>query len=151
MRETRILTGLAVAFLSTAAAAQLIYPQGNDPTSAGQSGSNSHMPSTNGADEYLHRQQMQDLANGTKKAGAKLGPARPAKPDELIAGAVVNDKSGMRIATIDQIEKDGIVLSDGGTKVKVPAEAFGHNNAGLLLDMTKPQFDEIVRQAHSVP
>ena len=151
MRKARILTGLAVAWLSTAATAQLVYPQGNDASSSGQSGSNSHMPSTNGADEYLHRQQMQDLANGTNKSAAKLGTARPAKPDELIAGATVNDKSGLRIATIDQVEKDGIVLSDGGTKVKVPADAFGHNNAGLLLDMTKPQFDEIVRQAHSAP
>jgi hypothetical protein len=33
--------------------------------------------------------------------------------------------------------------------VKVPIEAFGKNKKGLLLDMSKQQFDEMVVAAYS--
>jgi hypothetical protein len=76
-----------------------------------------------------------------------LGPARAAKADELIAGAVVNDKTGAPMSKIVEVDADGVVVSMGIAKVKVPAQAFGHNKAGLLLDMTKAQFEQVVAQA----
>ena len=78
---------------------------------------------------------------------AKLGNPRPAKPSEITAGALVNDKDGTAIGKIDEVAADGVVVSSGISKVKVPADAFGHNKAGLLLDMTKSQFDKVVAQA----
>jgi hypothetical protein len=33
--------------------------------------------------------------------------------------------------------------------VKIPSDAFGHNKRGLLLDMTKAQFDQIVAKANA--
>ena len=41
------------------------------------------------------------------------------------------------------------MLSVGTAKVKIPADAFGHNKAGLLLDMTKAQFEQIVTKANA--
>lgn len=78
-----------------------------------------------------------------------LGPARPAKANELAAGATVNDKTGTAMATIVSIGADGVVVASASGEVKVPADAFGHNNAGLLLDMTKADFDKIVARAHA--
>jgi hypothetical protein len=52
------------------------------------------------------------------------------------------------LAKIDSVDNDGVVLSMGTAKVKVPAEAFGHNKAGLLLDMTKAQFEQLVTRAN---
>jgi hypothetical protein len=78
-----------------------------------------------------------------------LGRARAAKPAELTAGAIVNDREGTAIARIEQVDADGVVVSSGTARVKVPADAFGHNKVGLLLDMSKGQFDQIVAQANT--
>jgi hypothetical protein len=51
------------------------------------------------------------------------------------------------MAKIEQVDADGVVVSMGTAKVKVPVEAFGHNKAGLLLDMTRAQFEQVVAQA----
>jgi hypothetical protein len=47
------------------------------------------------------------------------------------------------------VDPDGVVVSTAAGKVKIPADAFGHNKAGLLLDMTKRDFDNIVAQANA--
>ena len=79
----------------------------------------------------------------------KNGRARPATKGELTPGAIVNDKTGAAIAKIESVDPDGVVVSMGAAKVKVPTEAFGHNKAGLLLDMTKAQFEQVVAQANT--
>jgi hypothetical protein len=38
-------------------------------------------------------------------------------------------------------------VSTATGKVKIPADAFGHNKAGLLLGISKAQFDQVVAQA----
>lgn len=83
-----------------------------------------------------------------QKALSKLGPARPAKPAELVVGADINDKTGVFIAKIQKIDPDGVVVADGVSVVKIPADAFGHNKAGLLLDTSKADFDKRVAEAH---
>jgi len=74
--------------------------------------------------------------------------ARAAKAEELTAGSVVNDSAGQKIATIEGIEPDGVILANEAGRVKVPLEAFGLNKSGLLLDVTKSQFDALVAQAN---
>jgi hypothetical protein len=66
----------------------------------------------------------------------------------LTAGAPVNDKNGVAVARVQSIDPHGVVVSIGSAKVKVPVEAFGHNKAGLLLDMTKAQFEQVVAKAN---
>lgn len=83
-----------------------------------------------------------------QKALSKLGPARPAKPAELVVGADINDKTGVFIAKIQKIDPDGVVVANGVSVVKIPADAFGHNKAGLLLDTSKADFDKRVAEAH---
>jgi len=84
-----------------------------------------------------------------KALAAKLGRARPAKAAELTAGAPINDNMGVAMATIERVDPDGVIVSMGAAKIKVPADAFGHNNAGLLLDMTRAQFEQVVVKANA--
>src|SRR5581483_8126663 len=98
---------------------------------------------------YETQRAMNNLPGQNARVVASLGPARRAKANELTAGAIVNDKAGQVIAKIDQIDPDGVVVSAGAAKVKIPVDAFGHNKAGLLLDMTKAQFDQIVAKANA--
>ena len=98
--------------------------------------------------EQLLKQRERELSD--RLSGQKyLGRSRPAKASELAAGAAVNDKTGVVIARIDQIDTDGVVVSNATGKVKVPADAFGYNKAGVLLDMTKAQFEQIVKKANA--
>jgi hypothetical protein len=98
--------------------------------------------------QYQSQRAMNNLPDPDGRATASLGPARPAKSGELIPGAVVDDRTGNAMAKIESVDPDGVIVSMGAAKVKVPADAFGHNNAGLLIDMTKGQFEQVVAQAN---
>lgn len=147
MRKLLALSALLFAAVHTSAFAQAVSG-GQAPQNGTEVRANPYN-STNAGDQYSQQRQINNLPDqgAANAAAAKLGTARPAKAAELIAGANVNDKSGALIARIDQVAPDGIVVSTGAAKVKIPTDAFGHNRAGLLLDMTKAQFDQIVAKA----
>jgi hypothetical protein len=147
MRKFLFFVAVPAALSSTPARSQVVAapPQGSDAAASASSESRSRGTETSAADQLLQREQMQDIS--TAKKTVSLGRARPAKAAELLPGAAVNDKAGVLIAKIDQVDADGVIISTGAGKVKIPADAFGHNNAGLLLDMTKAQFDQIVAKA----
>jgi hypothetical protein len=140
-----------VSILVSAAAFAQATSGGQTPQPGGIMGNPEAGPynSSNVTSQYLHQKQIGNLPeqqNVGPNAG-KSGRARPATKGELTPGAIVNDKSGIAIAKVEQVDPDGVVVSMGTAKVKVPAEAFGHNKAGLLLDMTKAQFEQVVAQA----
>jgi hypothetical protein len=97
--------------------------------------------------DQLVRERQRELSEQLQEQNRSGGPTRPAKASELIVGTAVNDRSGVAMAKIDQVDPDGIIVSTPIGKVKIPADSFGHNKRGLLLDMTKAQFDQIVAKA----
>src|SRR5436305_7314591 len=122
MGKSVVFLGLVIAVAPAVAFAQA-NPGARDGTNDVRS-ANIGTPgsSTNAEEQYLRRRGLQDLSagpGGGKDAG-KLGSARLAKPDELTAGVTVNDKTGVAIAKIEQVDPDGIVVSTGLAKVKVP-------------------------------
>ena len=66
--------------------------------------------SSNVSSQYLQQKQIGNLPEqqNTRPNAGKSERARPAKPDELAAGATVNDKTGVAIAKIDQVDADGV-------------------------------------------
>jgi hypothetical protein len=98
--------------------------------------------------DQLLKQRERELSDRLQAEHRGLGPARPAKKSELAAGAAVNDNTGAAMARIQQVDPDGVIVSMGAAKVKVPMEAFGHNKGGLLLDMTTAQFQQMVAKAN---
>lgn len=149
MRMVRNLEFLA-ALMSTAALAQMgSTPAGRPDLSKSDMGAHDTATMPNNLDIMRNGIRNNDMDRTAKELRDKLGPARPAKAQEIVAGATVNDNTGTFIAKIDAIEPDGVVLTNGVAKLRVPADAFGHNRAGLLLDMTKVQFDKIVAQANA--
>ncbi|MDF7777475.1 hypothetical protein P1X14_19615 [Sphingomonas sp. AOB5] len=77
--------------------------------------------------------------------------ARPAKPEDVVAGAEVRDSKGVVIGTVESVSMAAAVVASPGGKVEVPLEAFGINNKGLLVGMTKAAFDAVVAQAGKPP
>jgi hypothetical protein len=150
MRKPFVLFAIIASVVSARAFAQATSG-GQTPMPGGDMGSGASSPynSSNVNSQYLQQKQIGNLPEqgNTRSNAGKSERARPAKPEELIAGATVNDKTGAALAKIEQVDADGVVVSTGLAKVKVPKEAFGHNKAGLLLDMTKAQFEQVIAQA----
>jgi hypothetical protein len=144
MRKLLIVPAILIGFAPTFAFAQV---RGAPVVNNNVPGGGNSPSSASALDQYYQRKSMQDLTDVQRAAISKLGPARPAKKDELAVGASVNDNTGAPMAKIAEVDADGVVVSMGMAKVKVPAQAFGHNKAGLLLDMTKAQFQQVVAQA----
>lgn len=90
------------------------------------------------------RHKMQEDKKGKRSARGKSDQARPAQVAEIVAGKPVHDTAGQVIAQIQKVEADGAILQSGMSVVRVPLEGFGINKKGLLLNLTKPQFDELV-------
>jgi len=76
--------------------------------------------------------------------------AAPAAAADLTAGASVRDVSGTPIATIERLEADGAVVRAGDRLAKLPVDAFGKDDAGLLLGITAAEFQAAIA-ANSVP
>ena len=144
MRQLLIVSAILIGFAPTVASAQV---RGAPVVNNNVPGGGNSPSSTNAMDQYLQRKSMQDLTDVQRATINKLGPARLARKDELTVGAPVNDNTGAAMAKIAEVDADGVVVSMGMAKVKVPAQAFGHNKAGLLLDMSRAQFQQVVAQA----
>lgn len=163
MRTSLLLLGMAAMLPTPAASQSASPPPGAPPGVAVGATSGGQVPEPNGEilssaldryntanqiDQYMQRKEIGRF-DDVSASGKKLGHPRPADAKELTQGLTVNDRSGIAIATIVAVGPDGVVLSDGNLKVKVPANAFGHNNAGLLLDTTKSDFHQLVTKANA--
>jgi hypothetical protein len=79
-------------------------------------------------------------------AGLK-GKAVAAKAEDLKAGSPIRDKDGLPVGSVASVDAQGVIVDTGTTKIRVPPEAFGKDDAGLLLGISKAQFAELVAGA----
>jgi hypothetical protein len=84
-------------------------------------------------------------------SAAHVDRARPATAADVIAGAAVNDRAGIQLGTIESVDASGAVILTAVGRARIPIEAFGKNSHGLLLQITKAQFDASVAQANATP
>src|SRR3954453_5607393 len=134
MRKLLVVYGIMMGLSPASTMAQSSGPSGPTPDIS-RSDMAAHDYASQPKDLYDIRNQIRndEAVRQARAAQGRLGSARPATKAELTSGAVVNDKTGVAIAKVDQVDPDGVVVMIGAAKVKVPAEAFGHNKAGLLL------------------
>lgn len=88
------------------------------------------------------------IADQRKKESApRTARAVPATPGDVTVGSEVRDSKGVVIGTIESVSMAAAVVASTGGKVEVPLEGFGKNNKGLLIGMTKADFDAAVAAA----
>lgn len=75
------------------------------------------------------------------------GGAVAALSSDLTANAVVADKFGRPLGRIASVGGGSVVVAADGGSVAVPADAFGKNKRGLLLDLSKADFDRLAAAA----
>ena len=102
-------------------------------------------------DQMRRRTQEVEAENYAALARSKGGRAVPARASEIVAQAAVSDTSGQPVGTIESVDADGAVVVTLAGKVKVPLNAFGKNKNGLLVAMTKKDFEALVAKANATP
>jgi hypothetical protein len=118
------------------------------PPSAGQMVENPEV--RNGGDtSYRDDRRARDDAIARERGRAtNTSRGAPAKPEDVTEGAEVRDPKGVVIGRIESVSvANAVVVTEAG-KVQVPLEAFGKNGKGLLLPMSKSEFDKLVAEAN---
>jgi len=133
----------------TAALVALLAAEG----AAAQAGSAGPAPGT-GDSKAIVRGNQEVNAEFNRQVGAKDRKAKRRGPvaaavEDLVAGTAVRDKAGVAIGTIESVDVTGVVVVAAAGKVKVPAEAFGKDKNGLLIQIGKAEFDAAVAQANA--
>ena len=72
------------------------------------------------------------------------GNAVPAVAADIIPGRPLRDIKGEPIARVDAVDAEGVIVATGATKVRLPLNAFGKDDIGLLLGITATKFRSLV-------
>lgn len=150
-------TGVAALALASAASAQ---PAGGPPAGAVQTGG-PRVQDIAAANREVDADYNTLAGRGVEVTNKSRDGARPrqnkasaipATAADLMPGASVRDVSGTPIATIERLEADGAVVKSEDKLAKLPLDAFGKDEAGLLLGITAAEFQTaIAATAVAVP
>lgn len=141
---------IALLAVAPAVSAQVVSLQRGQPPNfmvppgeVGQPGGRDGSIAQNSQMDSNWRRDMEARKEAEKRGDA----AHPAKSADLVAGAEFADNKGVEVGYIKAIMSDGVVVATQAGQVKVPAEAFGKNSKGLLIGMSKADFDKLVAGA----
>ena len=138
---TRFGSALLVGLLATAAHAQapIVVPGSGNSAAI----TNSNREQNAGYNRVVSKLDPQ----GKEQPTGLKGKAVAAKAEDFKAGSPLRDKDGAPIGAVASVDAEGVIVDTGTTKIRVPAEAFGKDDAGLLLGISKAQFAELVAGA----
>ncbi len=105
---------------------------------------------TSTLDQIQHGVQKADADHAAAQARAG-GRAVPARPADIVATASVFDSGGERVGAIESVAPDGAIVVTNVGKVKIPLNAFGKNRLGLLIGLSKKDFETLVTKANADP
>jgi len=146
--RTGKLAALAAGLMLMAGAAQAGQQSGGPGTPNLVGSENS--PDLRGPDETGKNidNARNEAVRNNHAAPSRSNRAVPAKASDVVAGSEVRDSKGVMLGTIDSAGAAEAVVAATGGKVAVPLDSFGKNGKGLLLPVTKAQFDAMVAEAN---
>ena len=106
------------------------------------------------AGDALNLTPAQEAARAVRDARtskAKAESSGPAAASDIVSGVEVRDKRNKLVGTIDSVDSDGAVVASAAGKVKVPLDAFGKHSKGLMIGITKSEFETLVAGAVTSP
>jgi hypothetical protein len=95
-----------------------------------------------------------ELDANARKRAAKKAPknaAVPATQADIVAGSEIRDNKGVPIGKVDRLDADGVVVATTGGRVKIPLDAFGKDDKGLVFAISKAEFDQMLAGVSSQP
>ena len=96
-------------------------------------------------------QEPQSSTGLTRQANeqADAGTVKPATAADIKAGAEVYDPKGGAVGKVESVAADGVVVSTGSVRAKIPAKSLGKGDKGLVIAMTKSEFEAAAKKAPS--
>ena len=73
--------------------------------------------------------------------------AAPSAAVQVTAGATVYGPQGAEVGKIEKVDGPNAVINTGSHSAAIPVSAFGKNEKGLLVSMTREQLDAAVEAA----
>jgi hypothetical protein len=70
---------------------------------------------------------------------------------DVTNGATVYDKAGAAVGTVESATAEGVVVSTGIARVRIPLASLGLNSRGLLVGMTKAELEAAAAAAAPSP
>lgn len=134
---------MALALGAGSAQAQ-IAPAGGAPTSSPNSEDTTHSVN-NDRDQQFALDKIRDEAGTTIDPRASRRDAKrivAATPSDLKVGALVFDKAGVTLGTIEAVKAEGVQLLAGSSRAMVPSDVFGVSRGKLVLNVTKAEFEQ---------
>lgn len=102
------------------------------------------------ANDQIARGARQAATERAARAGRRghSTRARPANPEEIVAGTALADSAGAPIGIVESVTADGAIVASGAVRVMVPLDAFGIDGDQLLLGITRAEFEAAAAGAH---
>jgi hypothetical protein len=72
----------------------------------------------------------------------------PVHPDDVTVGKEVRDSKGVVIGSVSKVGLNHAVITSPGGKIEIEFASLAKNRKGLLINMRKAKFDEIVAGAN---
>jgi len=97
-------------------------------------------------------QESQSSTALTRSAGdaqADTGQVKEATAADIKAGAEIYDPKGGAVGKVESVAADGVVVSTGSVRAKIPAKSLGKSDKGLVIAMTKSEFEAAAKKAPS--
>ena len=138
MKSCKCLAGLALGAAAAAGA------QG--PITAQTPGTVDLVRATNA--QQAERAAYNSTIGHLSPRGVKGAPV-PAAAADVVAGRPLRDIKGEPIARVDAVDAEGVIVTAGSTRVRLPLNAFGKDDLGLLLGITADKFRALVVKATS--
>jgi hypothetical protein len=137
MIYSKCLVGLALGAASAAAGAQgsitAQTPGTVDPVKASNA-------------QQAERAAYNSTIGHLSPRGVKGAPV-PAAAADVVPGRTLRDIKGEPIARVDSVDAQGVIVAAGSTRVRLPLNAFGKDEMGLLLGITADKFRALVVKA----
>lgn len=65
---------------------------------------------------------------------------------EIKTGATVNDQKGGEVGKVESVDAEGVVVSTGTVRAKIPASSFGISEKGLVISMTRAELEAAAKK-----
>jgi hypothetical protein len=137
MIYSKCLVGLALGAASAAAGAQ-------GSITAQTPGTVDPVKATNS--QQAERAAYNSTIGHLSPRGVKGAPV-PAAAADVVPGRALRDIKGEPIARVDSVDAQGVIVAAGSTRVRLPLNAFGKDEMGLLLGITADKFRALVVKA----
>ncbi|MES2988455.1 MAG: hypothetical protein V4808_11160 [Pseudomonadota bacterium] len=98
--------------------------------------------------KVAEKERIDAIADAKSPKKPKSSRAIPATPEDVTVGSEIRDTKGVVLGKVDSVSMSAAVVASESGKVEVPLESFGKNNKGLLLSLTKAEFDAAVAAAN---